>query len=393
MTPAADKFLEKNLLTHPDLPESGVLTAARIQTAKNVWQIEFEDGSTHDDHCRWINEIAVQLEPGNWGRVKHEKTVERHLTTKWANRGESVVLPKGVTAVAQPPTRPGAADPGHTSGKRAKTVQDTLRASARLWRFRTTTSDEVIREVERAAIPEIMASVSEQLKTHGRSKSMPLQQPVASAATASSVINTGTLHAVPFTGSPPAKRKASDPSGSAVDGLNKRQAVFGNIPDSEQPAILLRAMQLHGGLTESIAAVTAITHDDDKLTWLEQKLDAWDGTIEECSLAAQAFDSLTSSARDKSAVRVLTTVLGRAISTGANTGHNSQSKADQPPAGGAINAIIQSQKEVGEAARVPKHLQFTETDIRAVQHTVRSSGHVIPTSPPSTILIPRHSWS
>eukprot|EP01050_Picozoa_sp_SAG11_P047608 SAG11_NODE_25027_length_364_cov_1.528302_1_plen_57_part_10 len=54
-TPVADNFLEKNLLTHPDLPESEVLTAAGIQTAKNVWQIECEDGSTHDDHCRWIN--------------------------------------------------------------------------------------------------------------------------------------------------------------------------------------------------------------------------------------------------------------------------------------------------------------------------------------------------
>eukprot|EP01050_Picozoa_sp_SAG11_P022457 SAG11_NODE_4255_length_1984_cov_5.040849_1_plen_86_part_10 len=44
---AADQFLEKNLLAHPALPESGVLTETRIQTAKNVWQLEFAAGSSH----------------------------------------------------------------------------------------------------------------------------------------------------------------------------------------------------------------------------------------------------------------------------------------------------------------------------------------------------------
>ena len=92
-----NNFLEKNLLAHPGLSESGVLTLAHIAAAAAAWSISFPDGSSEEDQKEWINEIAVQLEPGFWGRIKTESSVNKHFITKWATRGSSVTLPKEIT--------------------------------------------------------------------------------------------------------------------------------------------------------------------------------------------------------------------------------------------------------------------------------------------------------
>jgi hypothetical protein len=601
-------FLEKNLLAHPDLPDSGVLTPARVAAAAAAWSISFPDGSSDEDQKQWINEIAVQLEPGLWGRIKTEASVTKHFITKWSTRGSSVTLPKEITVTMSPPLRPSAAAAGGSKPKRPKTSSATLKAAAQAWAFGTITPAQLILDVEQAsldsvttafkkrfpsydendlqpdvdatefteasllefrhdvarilcrrpdlvgalaaslisqvftdddkrcavinrvysrisaavstqpaeqaAINDIFDSIFTDFLMNGAVTSVDAQQqidlgaalqwvdfdtiqsvgdkPLLPAAYSGSSVMTGlmhspynaavtrnearglfqeagvtppaaddgntpysiaagklddaigvmgrravmqaaakevgqratlmasvsvtikensraagastqpqtasspagptTLHAVAFTGSPPTKRQTVPPSGVVTIGINKRQAVFGGlegIPDDEQPAILLRALQFNGSLSDVITTVNAIEHDDDKLTWLEQTLDAWDGTVAECLKEARDKELHTlcvKQYRDRIAVQLLSVILGLALANrqlpagGSHGGGRGGGPAQgvSTSTDGAINAIIQSQKEVGEAARVPKHLQFTETDIRAIQHTITNNGQPLP---------------
>ena len=139
-----NNFLEKNLLAHPDLPDSGVLTPARVAAAAAAWSISFPAGSSDEDQKEWINEIAVQLEPGLWGRIKTEASVTKHFITKWATRGSSVTLPKEITVTIPPPLRPSAAAAGGSKTETSKNVQCYAQSSSTgvgIWDHYSSTTD------------------------------------------------------------------------------------------------------------------------------------------------------------------------------------------------------------------------------------------------------------
>ena len=121
---------------------------------------------SEEDQREWINEIAIQLEPGTWGRVKNESTVTKHFIIKWAAWGSSVTLPKEIIAVLPPPLRPPAAAVGGSKTKRLKTSNAALQVAAQAWDFATTTPAELILDVEHASLDAVTTAFQKRFPSY-----------------------------------------------------------------------------------------------------------------------------------------------------------------------------------------------------------------------------------